>query len=158
MRVEIRCKYDEMVAVNVLKPNPANPNKHPGDQIDELVEQFQYQGFRHPIIVSNQTALIVVGHGRLEAAKSCGMKFVPVTYQDFTNPDQEYAFMVADNSISDWATLDLMDVNASLIDLGPDFEIERLAIKGFTLDMSEKEAQAPLDETKKKCPECGAGL
>jgi|SRR5271157_3530900 len=124
--------------INSLKPHPKNPNKHSPEQIDRLAKIIEYQGWRHPIVVSKQSGFIVAGHGRLLAAKKLGLSEVPVHYQDFANEDQEYAFVVSDNAIASWAELDLANINVELVGLGPDFDIDMLGISNFTIDISEK--------------------
>lgn len=135
--MKIRCEYHKLVSVKELKPHPKNRNKHSDDQIARLAQIFEYQGIRHPIIVSNLSGFIVAGHGRLAAAQKLGLKEFPVSFQDFESEEQEYAFLVSDNSIALWAELDLASINADLPDLGPDFDIELLGIKNFALDFSE---------------------
>jgi hypothetical protein len=134
-----RVKDIQVVPIGTLVPHPKNPNMHPPDQIERLADIIQVQGWRRPITVSKQTGLVIVGHGRLEAARLRGWTEVPVTYQDYENEDLEYADMVADNAIDDWASLDLSAINANLENLGPDFELDLLGIKDFALDMSELE-------------------
>src|ERR1035437_2514888 len=51
---------------------------------------------------------------------------------------QEYADVQADNAIASWAELDLSGINADIADLGPDFDIDVLGLKDFTLDVAEK--------------------
>ena len=72
-----------------------------------MVKLIKNTGFRSPLIVSNQSGFLIVGHGRLDAAKSLKMKSVPVIFQDFKNEAEEYAFMCADNAIASWSELDL---------------------------------------------------
>lgn len=55
-----------------LTPHPKNPNRHSEDQIKRIVKIIQENGWRHPIIVSTLSNKIIVGHGRLEAAKLMG--------------------------------------------------------------------------------------
>jgi len=144
--LDIVCKYDELKPISELKPNPKNPNKHSEDQIKRLSKIIEFYGWRHPVIVSKQSGLIVVGHGRYCAAKELKTEKIPIVYQDFVNEDEEYAFMVADNGISDWADLDLSMINAELQNLGPDFDIDLLGIKDFVIEPMEK---YDLEETKK---------
>jgi DNA modification methylase len=120
-----------------LLVHPKNPNKHSREQIERLAELIKYQGWRLPIIVSNQSGYIVSGHGRLEAAKHLGLKEVPISYQDFTS-EQEYAFLVSDNAIASWAELDLVSINFEVPNLGPDFEIKMLGMKDFAIEPAEK--------------------
>ena len=143
----IRCAYDDLVPIKQLKKHPKNPNKHPFPQIERLSQLFEYHGIRHPIIVSKLTGHIVAGHGRLEAMKLAKMDKVPVNWQDFDDVDAEYAFLVADNGISDWADMDLSMINDAVTELGPEFDIDMLGLEDFTLDLAEKfEAQADEDD------------
>jgi hypothetical protein len=59
----INCAHDAIVPVAELKPNPENPNKHPKEQLELYVKILLHQGWRKAICVSNQTGLIVTGHG-----------------------------------------------------------------------------------------------
>ena len=137
MRIE--AKDVRLVPIGELKANPKNRNIHPQDQIDRLAEIIQYQGFRQPVVVSNRSGLVVAGHGRLMAAKKLGLEQVPVLFQDFESEEQEYAFGVSDNAVAAWAELDLSGINLDIGDLGPDFDLDMLGIKGFTLDVAEGE-------------------
>lgn len=143
----IQSKEIKLVPLKKLKPKTKNRNKHPLAQIEMLAKHLKYQGFRNPLIVSNQSGEIVCGHGRFEAAKMAGFKEIPVIYQDFESPDQEYAYHVADNGLSLWSELDLSGINNDVADLGPDFDIDLLGIRGFILEPAEKlEPQCDEDE------------
>lgn len=86
---------------------------------------------------------------------------MPIVYQDFDNDEQEYAFIQSDNAVALWAELDLSGINSDLGDLGPDFNIDMLGIKNFSLDLAEFDPDAE-DEDKKSepraCPHCGGIL
>jgi len=161
--MKVHCKFDELVEIEKLRPHPKNPNRHTPEQIERLSELYQYHGIRHPIIVSKLSGYIVAGHGRLEAAKWCGIEKFPVVYQDFENSEAEYAFVVADNAVAAWAELDLSMINIEVPELGPDFNIDMLGIKDFTIDPIERVSDDPIeitgDETnttnKTVCPKCG---
>ena len=134
----IQCKYDELVSVEDLKPHPKNRNHHPQDQIDRLAKILLYQGLRAPIIVSKLSGCIVKGHGTLEAIKKNSWLKAPVVYQEFDSEEQEYAFCQSDNSIANWAFLDLGSINQDLAELGPDFDLEHLGLRDFALDFADK--------------------
>lgn len=133
MEIENKTSKIVLVDVGLLKPHPKNPNKHPADQIKRLAEILQFQGWRAPIVVSNQSGFIVAGHGRLMAAQSLGLKKVPVQYQDFDDESQEFSHMSADNSIAAWAEMDLSVIHKELIELEP-FSIEMLGFKNFQFE------------------------
>lgn len=134
--VEIKCKYEKLVPLGKLKPHPKNPHIHSPEQIDRLAKLIQYQGVRHPIIISKRSGLIVAGHGRLEALKRLKIKEAPVDVQKFENQAQEYAFIVSDNAIGkdEWAALNNEDISAYVKDF-EDFDIGLLGIKDFNIEM-----------------------
>lgn len=158
--MEIKSKEIKIVPVKSLSVRKKNRNHHPQDQIEMLAEHFKYQGFRNPLIISNQSGEIVCGNGRLLAAIRAGLKEVPVIYQDFDSDAQEYAYHVADNGLNLWSELDIAGINADLPDLGPNFDIDSLGLKNFTLDFNDKEFDPNSDDEEtddkkvKRCPNC----
>lgn len=140
------CSYDELVDIHKLVPHPQNPNKHPEKQIERLAKIIDYQGQRSPVVVCRDTGFIVVGHGRLEAMKKLGWAQVAVNYQTFKDDAQRYAHMTADNAIADWADLDLAQINADMLDLGPELDLELLGIEDFVLEPIEKLDPGLVDE------------
>jgi hypothetical protein len=134
----IQAKEIQLVDIDSLILNPKNNNKHPKEQIERLSKLIQYQGFRNPVVVSKRTGFVLAGHGRIEAAKIAGLKEVPAMFQDFDNEAQEYAYLTSDNAIASWAELDLSAVNTEMLDLGPDFDIDLLGVKDFTIEPIEK--------------------
>ncbi len=161
MTINVHCAYDELVKIKDLKPHPQNRNKHPEDQITRLAKIIEYQGIRSPIKVSKRSGFITAGHGRLEAFRRLKIKEAPVNYQDYDSDEQEYADIQSDNAIASWAELDLSGINSDIGELGPDFDLDLLGIKAFTLDPGEGEVEInekELDEnisTDKECPSCG---
>lgn len=161
--MQVHCAHDALVECSKLRPHPKNRNSHPKDQIERLAKILEYQGWRYPVKVSKQSGFITSGHGRLEAAKHLGWKTVPVNYQDYTDETQEYADVQSDNAIASWSELDLGAINADIVDLGPDFDIDLLGIENFTIEppMFEpgtEEDQGKLDEKSPlvtQCPNCG---
>lgn len=159
--MENKVKEVHQVAIDEIKLNPKNRNKHPKDQIERLCNIIKYQGFRNPLIISNRSGVLVAGHGRLLAAKKLKLKTVPVTYQDFDSEEQEIAAGVSDNAIALWADLDLEGINTDIPDLGPDFDIDLLGIKNFKIDIAENEGLTDPDsvpDTPKESPVCRGEL
>jgi len=148
--IKIHCKYDELLDLKKIKDYSKNPNQHGQDQIERLAKLYDYQGVRHPIIYDKERDCIAAGHGRKLAALRSGMKKFPVVYQSFESDEQFYAFVVSDNSISLWAELDLGSINAKLPDLGPDFDLDMLGIKDFSLEVGE----ADLPDLDSQDPDC----
>jgi hypothetical protein len=159
--MDVKSKDIKLVPIGDIKPWPKNRNKHSQEQIKRLVKLIEYQGFRNPLVISNQSGYLVAGHGRLEAAAKLGMKQVPVIYQDFESEDQAYSYMVSDNAIAEWADLDLSSINNDIGDMGPDFDIDLLGIKDFVVDAADKGFDPDEDEEKDPakfvfmiCPHC----
>lgn len=152
----IRANEIKMVNVGDVQPWEKNPNKHSKEQIERLCQIIKYQGFRNPLVISNQSGKLIVGHGRLEAAKKLGFKQVPVIYQDFESEEQAYAHCVADNAIADWAELDLESIKTNTLDFGP-FDLELLGIENFLIDPYEKDYPEETEayDEERICVECG---
>ena len=100
------CRYDELVEVSALKPNPRNPNRHSDGQIELLAKIIESTGWRAPITVSKRSGLIVKGHGRRMAAIHKGLQYAPVEYQDYATDAEERADLLADNRIAELAEMD----------------------------------------------------
>jgi len=160
LHIKIQCDFSAAESIATLKKlrNPKNRNTHPDDQIDALAEQFEYQGIRLPIIISNQSKKFVAGEGRFLAAEKLGMTHFPVSYQDFENVDAEWAFGIADNALQQRSILDFKGINVDIPEFGP-IKISLLGIKDFSVDMSETETNEEEPDEKshsgKECPSCG---
>lgn len=135
---KVLCLYDELHLIKKLKKHPKNRNSHPPAQIERLAKILDYQGFRYPVKVSKLSGFVTSGHGRVLAAKHLGWTHVPVNYQDYESEEQEYADVQADNAIASWSELDLSGINSDLADLGPDFDLDMLGIRGFVLEPADK--------------------
>jgi hypothetical protein len=158
---DIKCKYSALVESHKLVINPKNPNKHSPEQIERLAKIIDFQGQRAPVVVSNQTGFIIVGHGRLEAMKKLGWEKVAVDYQDFKNEAEEYAHMVADNAIAEWSKLDLGQIDLGVE--GLDIDLDFLGIENFKIEeLPEiKNTNEEIDtdnfgsDLLHQCPKCG---
>lgn len=128
-KVPVWCAHDKIVNCVELKPNPKNPNTHPGKQIELLGKIILAQGWRVPITVSKRSSLIVKGHGRLEAAFKAGILKAPVDYQDYESEAAEHADLVADNRLAELAELDDDKLTSLLAELN-DFDVD-MDLTGF---------------------------
>lgn len=156
------CRYDFIVPIDDLKPYAKNRNRHPREQIERLAQLIDYQGLRAPVIIdAADKCTIVKGHGTVEALRKLGVTAVPVVCQTFTDEEQRYAFVQSDNAIASWSEFDLAGVNVDLPELGPDFDIDLLGLKGFVLEPADLETFPDKAEPKDKntemlnCPNCG---
>lgn len=135
--IPVYCAHDEIVDIIKLIPNPANPNKHPGDQIRLLAKIIKNGGWRQPITVGTRSGYIVKGHGRLMAAQLGNMEQATVDYQDYASEAEEYADLIADNRIAELSEIDqkmladvFVEIDTGEIDLDQtgytDEEVEKL--------------------------------
>lgn len=129
---EVKSKSIEMVDINQIIPNPKNANRHSIEQIKRLEKLITHQGFRNPLIVSNRSGFLIVGHGRLLAATNLGIEKLPVIYQDFDSEAQEYSYLISDNEIARWAELDKQAIFDELENIELE-DIELLGIENFQL-------------------------
>lgn len=92
----------EQVNISKIKPYLKNAKKHPAKQVDQIAASIKEFGFNQPIVIDKQ-GIIIVGHGRYEAAKKLGLEEVPVITVDLTE-EQAKAYRLADNKLneSDW--------------------------------------------------------
>jgi len=149
--MEIKSTEIEIAKIESIVPHPKNPNKHSDLQILRLSKLIQNTGFRSPLIVSNQSGFLIVGHCRLMAAKLLKMESVPVIFQDFKNEAEEYQFMTADNAIASWSELNKEQIKLDIEEF-EDFEIDLLGIKDFDfdgLDVEDDSNDKLIDDNKK---------
>lgn len=92
----------ENIKISEIKPYPANAKKHDKKQIQQVANSIKEFGFNQSI-VTDKDGVIIVGHGRYEAAKLLGMTDVPVLQVNLTD-EQAKAYRLADNKLneSDW--------------------------------------------------------
>ena len=109
------------ISISELKPYPNNARQHPAEQIDKIVNSINEFGLITPVII-DENNMILVGHGRTEAAKAAGLDSVP--YRRITNlsDEQKRAYILADNKLSDLAEWD--------------DELLQMELENITLDMS----------------------
>ena len=144
--VPVNCAYDELVQLVKLVANPRNPNRHPEDQIKLLAKIIAHQGWRAPIVVSKRSGFIVVGHGRLAAAKLLGCDTVPVDYQEFDTESDEWAHLLADNRLAELAETDGAVLKDVLLELDTgDFDMD---MSGFVDEEMERVINSFREPTK----------
>ena len=113
--IPVWCAYDELVNPKTLVENPKNPNEHPPDQVEEIGNILEHQGWRLPITISNQSGMITRGAGRLKGALFKGWNEVPIDRQDYESPAMEMADLVADNRLAEKALKNKKKLDEALI-------------------------------------------
>lgn len=90
------------IAIDKIIPYKKNAKKHPVAQIRQIANSIKEFGWGQPLVLDKNN-VIIVGHGRLEAAKLLGLKEVPTITVDLTE-EQAKAYRLADNKLneSEW--------------------------------------------------------
>jgi site-specific DNA-methyltransferase (adenine-specific) len=111
-----------------IKPYEKNTKKHPKKQVEQVAKSIKEFGFNQPIVIDKK-GVIIVGHGRYEAAKLLGLSDVPVIEVELTE-EQAKAYRLADNKLneSEW---DMDIVISELKGLSDDL----LDLTGFDKDL-----------------------
>jgi hypothetical protein len=74
----------EWLPTRAIVENPDNFREHPDDQIEAIRESIRANGFSDPLILNEETGLLLNGHGTLRAAMLEGMETVPVNVGRWT--------------------------------------------------------------------------
>ena len=93
----------QMIPIGELTPYSKNAKKHPKAQVEQIANSLREFGWQQPIVADDNN-VVVIGHGRLAAAKSLKMKEVPVVYASGLTDEQIKALRLADNKLneSEW--------------------------------------------------------
>ena len=85
--------------VDRLIPSDANPRTHTPDQVAQIAASIREFGFVNPILVGAD-GVIIAGEGRLQAARTQGMREVPVIVLEHLSEVQRCALAIADNQLA----------------------------------------------------------
>lgn len=131
----------EWVPIEKVTPYPENAKKHTKKQVDQVAESIRVFGFNQPIVLDKK-GVIIVGHGRYEAATEVlNMSEVPTITVDLTEEEAK-AYRLADNKLneSDW------DMKLVIEEL-KSISIPMLDLTGFSRDLvieiDDKDDQIP---------------
>ena len=121
------------IPVNKIKPYEKNAKQHPEDQIERIANSIAQFGFQQPLVVDKNNVLII-GHGRLLAAKYLHLTEVPCVKAEELDKEQVKALRLADNKVaeSDW------DMDLLKDELNDIFDID-MSDFGFDLDLDDSE-------------------
>lgn len=151
----------EYLSAAALRPYPRNARTHSKKQIKQIADSIKQFGFTNPLLI-DQDLMILVGHGRLAAAKLLGLERVPCVRLDHMTEAQKKAYVLADNKLAlgagwddELLALELQELQA--IETGFD-----LGLTGFSISevdmliegLSVEESASPGDE---KLPSLGKG-
>lgn len=136
----------QQISINDLKPYPQNAKKHPAEQVEHIANSIREFGFQQPIVVDKDN-VVVIGHGRLLAAKKLNMDSVPCVRADDLTDGQIKALRLADNKTneSEW-DFDLLDMELSDIEIDMEqfgFDIDDISADDFGEDFSLPDGDKP---------------
>ena len=78
MTVSLPSLTVEEVAIDRLRPDPANPRRISDDELDSLERSLRRWGFVQPVLARREDQTVIGGHQRLVAARWLGLATVPV--------------------------------------------------------------------------------
>lgn len=143
------------VSPDQLIPYAKNAKQHPPEQVERIANSIRRFGWQQPIVVDRDN-VVIIGHGRLFAAKELMLDSVPVVYADNLTEDEVNALRLADNKTNEsaWDFSALEEELAALDIAGIDmtqFGFDDLsAIGGATSEITEDEPPEVPEEPKAK--------
>ncbi|MEH2566780.1 site-specific DNA-methyltransferase [Bradyrhizobium sp. AZCC 2289] len=120
-----------------LKPNPRNARQHSQKQLSQIAGSIREFGF-NSVVVVDEDGVILVGHGRCEAARIAGLETVPVLRLSHLTAEQKIAFSLADNKIAlnaDWEIDQLKGLWRELVGAEISFDLEVTGFETAEIDL-----------------------
>ena len=125
----------EQVPVEKLVPYARNARTHSKEQIAQLRASLREFGFVSPAVIDSEYN-ILVGHGRIQAAREENYETVPCVFAENLTEAQKRAYILADNQLALNAGWDEEMLSVELSDLqGSAFD---LSLLGFSDDELQK--------------------
>lgn len=140
-----------MMDINELIPYEFNNKEHDETQINRIANSIKEFGFTQRIVIDKDN-VVIIWHGRLEAAKKLWMKEVPVVKLEDLTPTQVKKLRILDNKLneSEWnmenlkielddlEDLSIWDIDLSVDDLFWNVFIDDLDEENGGKDLSDK--------------------
>ncbi|MEL6243833.1 MAG: DNA methyltransferase [Pseudomonadota bacterium] len=94
-----------LMPVEELRPYTNNPRTHSKKQVRQIAKSIERFGWTNPLLI-DAGGNVIAGHGRLAAAKSLGLREVPVLRLDHMKEAEKRAYIIADNKLAENAGWD----------------------------------------------------
>lgn len=146
-----------------------NAKYHPQAQVKQIAESIKRFGFRQPIVVDRNN-VVVIGHGRVLAARELGLSAIPCEYADDLTDEQIKALRLADNKVNE-SKWNERALKFELLELSPQIDLSDF---GFEMPTVPAQDGAPWEtyyerdgaveyspedfadeQFECQCPECG---
>lgn len=127
-------KRSELVSIDQIIPYARNARTHSKDQINQIRASFREFGVISPLVVDEHYNLLV-GHGRLEAARAEGLDALTCIVVEHLTEAQKRAYIIADNRLALNAGWDAEMLSVEIADLqGADFDVSLLGFDDAELN------------------------
>lgn len=124
----------EQVPIEKLVPYARNARTHSKEQIAQLRSSLREFGFVSPAVIDSQYN-ILVGHGRVAAAREEGYTTIPCVFAENLTDAQKRAYILADNQLALNAGWDEEMLSVELSDLQDDaFDLSLLGFDDSDLE------------------------
>ena len=136
----------ESIKVAELRAYEKNAKRHPDDQVEHIANSIKEFGFRQPLVVDAHK-VVVIGHGRLLAAKKLGLDEVPCIVADDLSDEQIKALRIVDNQVAKSKTDNaaIAEELSSILELDMEqFGFDLDMVVEFNLDDDEDEPRSSL--------------
>lgn len=142
----------EQVSPNLLIEYAFNNRNHSQTQVDRIANSIKEFGFNQPIVVDEDN-VVLVGHGRLAAAKKLGLELVPILKREGLSDAQKRAYRILDNKLqndSEW-NFENLKLEMELLEQA-DYPIEDWGLTDLSVLMPEHEPTVEEDEFVEEIP------
>lgn len=125
-------------------PYEGNAKTHPADQVEQVARSIREFGWTLPLLCSD-AGLLIAGHCRLLAARTLGLKTVPVLSVTGWTDEQIQLYRIADNRLAEspWDTAALAADLRKLGEAGADLTLAGLSSSELR-DLLERASQSEM--------------
>jgi len=123
--------------IDELRLDPKNPRAHSARQTRQIARSIEAFGFNCPVLV-DATLKVIAGHGRVLAAQLLNWNEVPTICLSHLSEAQAWAYMIADNRLTETSTWDenlLAEQLRDLAELDLDFSLEATGFEIGEIDL-----------------------
>lgn len=119
------------VPIEELTPYSLNAKTHDDKQIRNIAQSIKQFGFTQPLVI-DKDGVVIIGHGRLLAAKQLGLAEVPCIRREDLSEEEIRELRILDNKLNESAwdsellandldavDLDAFDLSFDIFDDGP---------------------------------------